>query len=164
MKVLKMEEDKEELQEEQEAKRPQEFKTYQREELYTVVYIKSKDNTPISYQRIYRRTWEQFKLVEDAVNEFYNYMNRDKQKLHLAQLSALTGIAPAVLREVVLKMACCKMIIARKGNNKRIVVRDRPYLILQQKEKHIQKEFWGRRCPLYVLPFDEKYWKKKCEK
>lgn len=152
-----MEENKEEV------LTPHEHKTYEREPLYTVIYAETKEGRPISYQRIYNKSYAQIKRIQDAITSFYGWRGegRDgKRKLNLSRLSELTGINASTLRPLLIQMASAKKIIRKKGN-KWIPEYSKPLCILQQKAKHIEQSLWGKRCPLYVLPFDEKYYQRK---
>ena len=149
---------------EKEVKAPHEHKTYEREPLHLIVFAQTKDGTPISYARIYKRSWKQIQTIREAIKEFYGYGGSGydgKQKLHLTRLCSITGLNENTVRELLVKMAACKKIMMKNSKGRWVLVTDKPMVILQQKAKHVQKEFWGRKCPVYILPFEEKYWRPK---
>lgn len=142
---------------------PHEHKTYEKEPLYTVVYAQAKDGTAISYQRIYKTGWLRIQEILQVIRQFYSYKGEGyegKRKLCLTELSKKAGMDITTARVLLIQMASCKKIIKRKGKNW-VTESDKPLVILQQKAKHVEKRFWGKRCPLYVLPFEGRYYKRK---
>lgn len=153
MKITETKQDKQEI------KEPLEYKSYKPKPLITFVYALNKNNEPISYQRIYSQGYQDILKIEQAVNDFYNE-NGDYSKLNVAKLEELTEISSSFLSSLLVRMASVKRVIERfEGKIK--ILRDKPYIILQQKHKHISRELFGRRCPLYIFPFAPKYYAQK---
>lgn len=139
---------------EEEIARPHEHKTFERELLHTVVYQLSKDGRPISYQRLYKNTWAYVEIIMRCIDDFYS--EHDDKKLCVLGLSELSGISRDTVRRLIIIMAAAKKVIIKKGDRWK-VLHDKPLLVLQQKPKHVDKKLWGKRTPIYVLPFDPKY-------
>jgi len=164
---IKMKNKKEQTNEKTEVKeeslQPIEYKTeeYKRQPLYTLVYATTKKGRPISYQRIYSIGYEQIKLIAGVVQEYYGYGgpgNNGEMKLTIKQLRERININKVQLTNLLIKMAAVRKVIARQPNGKLEVEKEGPYILLQQKAKHIDKKYFGIKTPVYILPFEETYY------
>lgn len=148
------------MEETEEPLKPAEVKTYTPSKLRQFVYWFNKKGRPISYQRIYNRSWEQVKKINRAVELYYQKTEYEPyedptEKMNLQTLVEETGICQGVVLSLLIKMANVKQVLVRIDNRWKIE-RSKPYIIIQQKAKHVQREYWGKKTPLYIYPFDER--------
>lgn len=140
---------------------PHIHKTNERFPLLTFVYQLLADGTPISYGRIYKRSWEHIQLIMKKVNAFYSYSGDGaggQYRMHFRRLADETGIRHHTLMLLLLKMATCKQVISYDGQKyKSKILRKKPFILLQQRRKAIERSRWGKKTPLYILPFEKFY-------
>ncbi len=136
-------------------KEPIEF-TLKKNKLFVLVYQMTKSGQPLSYTRVYTKAWEQMNLIMDTVESFYQ-RNSD-EKLHLKRISEFCDLSANRVSQLVLRMAATKKVIYQEGGEWKIE-REKPMIVLQQRPKHILRQYWGLKTPVYALPFNEKYFK-----
>lgn len=139
---------------------PHEHKTFSKDRLYTVVYQTTKEGKPISYSRLYKINFEHLKNIKALVDKYYGYggIGYDgDNKLYFGQIMKLLHIDQSTLKQLLLMMASCKKLIYKDGDRWKTLY-DKPLILLQQKAKHIDKKYYGRKTPIYVLPFERQYW------
>ncbi|MFW6383400.1 MAG: hypothetical protein ACOCZQ_02030 [Nanoarchaeota archaeon] len=142
-----------------EAKPPYEYKTsdYKSQDLYLFVYHKSENGKPLSYGRIYKKSIRQINIINNVMEKWYrSHLNNlaGDGKLHFTKLCNLTKLHATTLRELLLKMASVQEVLKRK-DGKWTKVRDKPYIILQQKAKNVSRQGWGKKSCVYCMPYWE---------
>jgi hypothetical protein len=140
---------------------PAEYKTkeYKSSPLYVLVYQLDSHGRPISYQRLYKKSYSQIVKINKILEFFYGHHRGEgvggRGKIHLQKLSQVAKIHQAVLRELLLKMACMKQLRMKKGNEWSLV-RNEPWILLQQKVKYVSRAKFGKKTCLYILPYKKR--------
>ena len=120
----------------------------------TFVYQLTKDKVPLSYTRVYTKSWDNIIEIEKYLEGYYR--DNTEKKLFLGDLARGMELSETITSKYILMMCTVKQVREDfKGETK--IIRDKPLCIIQQAVRHTSKRYFSIRTPIYVTPFAKEY-------